>query len=297
MSVDLHRDRRARLADALRKAANAVRRAEASADLAAKCEASIIPPSPAARRLRQRIVALHRRSEQRHLAVARLYYAYAGLLNRQAVSLEGRALPFVAAVPAILGMQSASVTLLAGRSGDVVLASDRTAHAAQDLEFTLGEGPAGDCRRTGPLRATPAQIRRRWPHYGPAIADLGVHSLGAVPLQLAAAPVGSLVVFGSQPAGITADLERLGRIGGAFVEALLAEPGDDGVHPAAALPWMADIDYRPEVHQAAGILAHQGDCSTADALALLRARAFVEGANLTDVARGVVDGTRSILDD
>src|SRR5262252_2243529 len=136
--VSLNGGQRARVADALLKSANAERRAERAAGLAVGYEA-VIPCDPNLARLRARMAMLHRQTEARHRAMAQLQRAYAALLEQRwdAQRAQG-ANAFVAAVPAVLGMQSASVTLLAGTSGEVVIASDQTAHAAQDLEFTLG---------------------------------------------------------------------------------------------------------------------------------------------------------------
>jgi len=62
----------------------------------------------------------------RHRAVAQLHRTYAALLDKRLGAPRCQeANPFVAAVPAVLGMQSASVTLLAGGTEDVVFASDR----------------------------------------------------------------------------------------------------------------------------------------------------------------------------
>jgi len=277
------------VADALLKSANAERRADRAAGLAVRFEV-VIPCDPAWGRTRARLSALHRRTEARHRAVAQLHRAYAALLQqRLGAQREQEANAFLAAVPAVLGMQSASVTLQTGTSAEGVLASDRTAYLAQELEFTLGEGPARDCLSTGPLWATSFETRRRWPHYGTAVADLGVLSLAAVPLQVDdAPPLGSLVVFG--PRSRAADLDRLMRIGSAFTEVLLDEWGEHAGRPSA----LPDIDHRPIVQQAAGIVAHRSDCSPADALALLRARAFAEDADVADVAQQVIDGTCSL---
>lgn len=285
-------DGRARAGDALLKSANAQRRAERAAALAAEYE-TVIVCDPAWGRARARIAALHRRTEARHRAVADLHGAYATFLEERIGALRAPdANAFLAAIPPVLGMQSASVTLLAGASSDVVLTSDRTAHAAQDLEFTLGEGPARDCRSTGPLWTTTSETRRRWPQFGPAVVDLGVRSLAAVPLHLDVVPLGSLVVFGTGPMAAGAHLERLSRIGGVFVEALLE--AWDGDVESSAHPLVADVDHRPVVHQAVGVIAQRSGYSPTDALALLRAHAFAEGACLADAARRVIDGTCSV---
>jgi hypothetical protein len=44
------------------------------------------------------------------------------------------------------------------------------------------------------------------------------------------------------------------------------------------------------VHQAAGVVSVQLSCETADAVALLRARAFSDGLPLERLARRVING-------
>jgi ANTAR domain len=50
------------------------------------------------------------------------------------------------------------------------------------------------------------------------------------------------------------------------------------------------LDERAEVHQATGMVSVQAEVGLAEALVLLRARAFAEGRPLGDVARDVLAG-------
>ncbi len=51
-----------------------------------------------------------------------------------------------------------------------------------------------------------------------------------------------------------------------------------------------DRDLRPVVHQAAGMLCVQASCTIADALALIRARAFADDATVEATASQIVSG-------
>jgi AmiR/NasT family two-component response regulator len=53
---------------------------------------------------------------------------------------------------------------------------------------------------------------------------------------------------------------------------------------------------RRAVHAAAGMLMEQLDLDAMDATAVLRARAFTEGAPLPDIARAVIEGTIDLAD-
>jgi DNA-binding IclR family transcriptional regulator len=83
------------------------------------------------------------------------------------------------------------------RPGRRVLASDPMARSAEEWEYVIGEGPAHDTRTEGPLQADVAQISERFPSYGPAVRELGVASVAAVPLRTRRSQVGSLVVLGA----------------------------------------------------------------------------------------------------
>ena len=62
---------------------------------------------------------------------------------------------------------------------------------------------------------------------------------------------------------------------------------DEGV-PQLGL--FEDRDLRPVVHQAAGMLCVQAGCTIADAIALIRARAFAEAESVEATAMRIVSG-------
>ena len=281
---------RQRLDRALRAAAEEKRRADRAAAVADRHEASI-PTDPAFARHHAGMARIHRRSEARHRTTAELYRAYARLLAQQSEwpddPMTGS---FMGAVGSIAGTPSAAVIFSDDHSQELaVLASDDTSRIAQEWEFSLGEGPAQDSRTGGPLRVVSTEIRHRWPQYGPVVCELGIRSILAVPLGAQRSRLGSLVAFDvarrTEDRGVT----RLSEVGDAFVQILLGAPRGGSADDIASLI-AADLDHHSLVHQAAGILAELLTCSTDDALARLRARAFVEGVELTALARRVADG-------
>lgn len=89
------------------------------------------------------------------------------------------------AVAAALGIPGATA-VLHGRHREAVLvaASDATARAAHDLETALGEG-AATAAMTGArlVHAAGRELPARWPRYGPAIGQIGIHAVTAAPLR------------------------------------------------------------------------------------------------------------------
>jgi hypothetical protein len=241
-----------------------------------------------------RAAAMQRQVQARHLAAARLQDQYAERL-RAWLKRDGepeRQPVFADAVAAAIGMDSAIVILLGAQHGEgVAAASDATAQAAYDLEFVLGEGPAqlavtGGCA----VQVAGTSLGGRWPQYGPAVSRLGVQAVLAVPLQLPA-QLGALCAYDSRPAISGEAVTAAGMIADALPLALTQaarerQAGDS----VPALPLFGEADVPAVVHQAAGMVSQQCGCGIADALALLRARAFSAGRPAREIAAEVVHG-------
>ena len=194
----------------------------------------------------------------------------------------------MAAIASVLGASSALAVLHGQRHGAAVVgASDRTAQAAHDLELVMAEGPTLEAAQRGaPVTAAGTALAERWPRYGAAVTELGVHAVVAAPLGLPGARIGALCALGREP--------EMGDEAG-------RPPDGRRVHPAAAAaagrPAAADDDslvlslfdgasYLAVVHQAAGMVSVQCDCSIEDAQDLLAMRAFAEGVPVAEIDAG-----------
>jgi hypothetical protein len=97
--------------------------------------------------------------------------------------------------------------------------------------------------------------------------------------------LGVLTVFDPLGSGAEAHTGTLCTVADALVHTeLLDASGPDP--PGSSL--LADGDHRAVVHQAAGMIIEQLGCDVTDALAVLRARAFVGDEPVGAVARRVV---------
>ena len=282
---------RACIADLRWWAAEERRRAAAAAALAARYEQQAAQPSPflAAGGWPER-AAIQRRAEACHRGAARLHERHAARLQAQ-LDTAGDTAPgpgFASATLAALGLPSTAIVLLGEqRAIAVVAASDATARAAHDLEILMGEGPvhALTGKSTPVLVAGPA-LCDRWPGYGPAVTELGVQAVLAVPLPPAGS-LGALCAYTRQPAITDDAAAAAGRIAAALARALLQVPYLRG-NGDSALRRLGLADDQAVVHQAAGMVSAHCHCSTGDALALLRARAFADGQPVGQVAHAVV---------
>jgi len=176
--------------------------------------------------------------------------------------------------------------------GGVVGATDVTARTMEELQYTLGEGPCIDSAseqrpvlqpdlvRTGPLR---------WPAFGPAVIEAGVAAMFAFPLQVGGIRLGVLDLYRDRSGPLDQNQFRDAvTYANAAVVLLLhlqqqMEPGA-GLHPQLIDPH----DFRPEVHQATGMVSVQAAIGLTEALLLLRARAYSSERSILEVARDVL---------
>lgn len=178
-----------------------------------------------------------------------------------------------------------------GHEGIVGVSNDG-ARVLEELQFTLGEGPCLDASGNGRPSLQPDLARsaqRLWPAFGPAVLEAGIAAVFAFPLQLGGIRVGVLDVYRDRPGSL--DREQMGDAL-AYADAALVlllhlqheiDPGE-GLHPELIDP----LDYRPEVHQATGMIAVQAAVGLTEALLLLRARAFSAERSLLGLARDVL---------
>jgi len=173
----------------------------------------------------------------------------------------------------------------------VVAATEGSAQLIEELQFSLGEGPCVDSVKSGrpvmhgDLALTATQL---WPGFTAGALDAGVRAVFAFPLQVGAITLGALDfcrdAIGPLDDG---DVQEAVALAAAATALLLhlqmgSQPGEVPVDLAGHL-----VD-RAVVHQASGMIAVQIEADLADALTVLRARAFASGRPIVDVARDVV---------
>ena len=227
---------------------------------------------------------MHRAMERRHMAAARMHAHHAARL----ATWSGRsAMPrFMTAVASALGVEHAGVSLLLGNRQEAVnVGSDGVATAAQEAEFTLGEGPVHDVTAVGEVVTVgEAALAARWPSFACAVRRLGVRAVAAAPLRTAADCLGVLTVF-DPPAVSERSAATLATVADALVYSSLLVP--ESKDPLD-LPLLDGAEDYAIVHQASGMVAEQLGCRADDALIVLRARAFTTDEPLAAIAAEVV---------
>lgn len=224
-------------------------------------------------------------------AVAEAPSASGGLAHRLVTACAG-ALP-VTGVGLVLMSD-------AGPAGTVAV-TDGPAATMEELQFTLGEGPCLDAIGTGrPVLV--ADLARsgsgRWPGFSAGALEAGIRAIFAFPLQVGGIRLGVLDLY-RDGTGVLSDDQLAEAL--SFADAataillhLQAQASPDGFGGLTAVPVIED---RAEVHQATGMVAFQADVSLAQALVLLRARAFATERPILALAREVLSGVVRFAND
>jgi hypothetical protein len=188
------------------------------------------------------------------------------------------------------GVDGGGVAVLSSeRSPVLVHTTDDVARAVGELQYTLGQGPSVDAVASGvpvvvPDIAEHTPVTERWPALRSEIRRLDVRALFAFPINVGAVSLGTLDLYRRAPGALSTRQIGVGvTVGAAIGDSLLA--ASTGSDP--------DLRYPMTVHRAAGMVMVQLDSTIEEALVRLRATAFEEGVPLTEVATGVLDGTRS----
>jgi hypothetical protein len=206
------------------------------------------------------------------------------------------------ATSTLAGICSVSAELLAVDGAAIVLvgvdqqpvaiyASNSGFDQLEDLQFTLGVGPALDAfTRGAPVMEADLidDPPLQWPGYADLAFGAGVQSVFSFPLQVGAARLGVLTFY--QAAAGMLDGERYADalvMAAVVTKTMLdVQAGTSDGNLAASLS-QGHVDLA-EVHQATGMVSAQLHIGVVEALARIRAHSFATGTNVHDVARAVV---------
>ena len=214
-----------------------------------------------------------------------------------AESADGTDLPIrlLSGCAGALSITGAGLGLMSdnGPAGTIA-ATDGPAVTLEDLQFTLGEGPCIEASRTGrPVLQADLAVTApsRWPVFAAGALTAGIRAVFALPLRVGAIRLGVLDLYRDSPGPLTAGelREALSYSDAATMLLLQLQGGGPAAGPTPDEVPM--LDDRAEVHQATGVVSVQADVGLAEALLLLRARAYAQHRGIGDLARDVLEGT------
>ena len=223
----------------------------------------------------------------------------AGIVDTDAVvaSLPDRLVRACTEAVPVTGVGLALMTD-AGPAGTVA-ATDGVAVTMEELQYTLGEGPCIDSSHSGRPVLQPdlaASGPTRWPLFAAGALEAGIRAIFALPLRVGAIRLGVLDLYRDVPGPLTeTDLAEALHFADAATAILLHLQALDAAGSGNGL--VGVIEDRAEVHQATGVIAVQADVTLAQALVLLRARAFASERPILSLSRDVLTGAVHFAND
>ena len=195
------------------------------------------------------------------------------------------------AVQAIPGADGAGLTLIEDERADTIVATADFVTQVDAIQYGLGDGPCIMAAREGrTVISRSLRDEERWGTFGAQVADLGVHSVVSLPLQLGGGDVvGAMNVYAH---AYDAFDERSAALGEAF-----AVPAAIAVQHAHVLEQtrrlaerlQASLNTQMVVEQAVGVLIGRENVDADEARQRLDDLSEQRGERLGVVARDLVD--------
>jgi hypothetical protein len=178
---------------------------------------------------------------------------------------------------------------LASEDALLPVAATEEGREGERLQADLGEGPCYDAWRTGDVVAGPdLAAATPWPILAPALLETGKRAVFAFPVIWGGVSLGALTAYRTATGPLSGAQEADGLAFAELVGGLLV--GLQGESPEREPPYLA-LDLGESswiVHQACGMTAVQLDLPLADAMARLRAHAYVVDEPVETIAAEIV---------
>jgi hypothetical protein len=193
------------------------------------------------------------------------------------------------------GAEVVSVTLRTDDGGlDTIVATAPLARHLDELQYELGEGPILEAFETtglGIAEAGDLATDGRFPRWGPAAAEAGIHdvlTLGLYPKQ-DPPRMGTLNVYASQAHGLDDTDRDIAVILAAHASTALAGTLATTAADLEKAQLVQAISSRDVIGQAKGILMERRGISADEAFGVLRAASQSLNVKLAQVAQTLVD--------
>jgi transcriptional regulator with GAF, ATPase, and Fis domain len=197
----------------------------------------------------------------------------------------------------LLAADTAGILLSDGRGQLQVMAySTEAVRLLELLQLQTNEGPCLDCFHNDEAISAPdlTQTADRWPQFTPRAAREGFRAVHALPMRLRSMTIGALNLFSTQPGPLPPNDLRVGQA--------LADVATIGILHERALrrseilteQLQTALNNRITIEQAIGMLAERTGLDFPDVFTRLRVHARRNRVRLSDVARGVLDGSLTL---
>lgn len=182
------------------------------------------------------------------------------------------------------GVRRASIAVRTSkRTTDITAGTDSVIAAVDGLQNELRQGPSMDAAvQHDAFRTSRLESDRRWPLFGPRAAELGLHSMLALPLYVVGLRLGALTLASDREAAFDDWAEQLGL--------LFAAHAAIAVDACRRQQQLGEaLSARDVIGQAKGIITHRNRVSPAEAFAMLVGMSQDTNLKLREVAEFVVE--------
>ncbi|WP_407661473.1 ANTAR domain-containing protein [Frankia nepalensis] len=190
---------------------------------------------------------------------------------------------------------AAAGLLLADSRGTlrVVATSSETSRLLELFQLQHDQGPCLDCFHSGTAIIVPdiALVADRWPIFAVGTQAAGYRSVHALPMRLRDEVIGTLNLFGTRPGPLTDADTRIGQALADVATIAILQERAIRHHEILAEQLQHALTSRIVIEQAKGVLAERGGLDMDQAFNRLRRYARNTNTRLTDLARGIVEGT------
>ena len=185
------------------------------------------------------------------------------------------------------GCATASVSVIGGTGIKTWAATDKIAHQADDIQYSLGEGPSLDAANTTRLVYSPdTSTDTRWPRFASRVAtELGICSIVSCRLSVLTERervIGALNLYGTAPHAFTEEDVGVALLLGVHAGAVVAAALDHAQLREA-------IGSRDVIGQAKGILMERFRITADEAFGRLRLASQRMNLKLRDLARELTE--------
>jgi hypothetical protein len=189
------------------------------------------------------------------------------------------------AVKSLPGCRYATVTVLRGRQGQLLAASDKVGEQLEQLQNELGQGPTLDAARQEPEIVSANLLREsRWPRFA-ELATRATDIRTVLAFRLAGTHPSVLGLYGSDPAAFSEEAREVAGIfasqASTLVALLAAEDHSANLETA--------LQSSREIGMALGILMAHRKVTHEDAFDMLRSASQNLHRKLRDVASEVME--------
>lgn len=202
----------------------------------------------------------------------------------QAETVDQTAAQIVAFGMQTIGTRYAGITMIRGRGRlETVGPSAPVVRDADRLQYVLEEGPSIDsATRSQTVLSAEVTSDPRWPRWGPAAADLGLHSVLSADLHAGGRRIGSINLYGERGRQFSEEDADVARLFASHAAAALAAMSlREGLQNA--------LDSRTLIGRAQGILMERFGVDADRAFSILRRYSQDGNRKLVEVARSLLE--------